>query len=112
MKYRKKPVVVEAVQFSVPDPGGFINDLEALKDARKRRDYVIDALGVGKEDLWLLTKHGYKLQMKTLEGYMIAKPGDWIIKGVEGELYPCKDSIFKKTYEEYKPQESVVADIY
>lgn len=39
--------------------------------------------------------------IKTLEGDMIASPGDWIITGIEGERYPCKDSIFKKTYEEY-----------
>ena len=37
--------------------------------------------------------------IKTLEGDMLAGKGDWIIKGVEGELYPCKDNIFKKTYE-------------
>ena len=37
--------------------------------------------------------------VKTLEGDMIARPGDWIITGVEGEKYPCKDEIFQKTYE-------------
>ena len=36
--------------------------------------------------------------IKTLEGEMFADVGDWIIRGVEGEIYPCKDSIFKKTY--------------
>lgn len=35
----------------------------------------------------------------TLEGTMLAEPGDWIITGVEGEVYPCKDSIFRATYE-------------
>ena len=38
-------------------------------------------------------------EVHTLEGVMKGKPGDWLIKGVEGELYPCKDEIFKKTYE-------------
>jgi hypothetical protein len=40
------------------------------------------------------------LRIPTLEGVMEATEGDWIIRGVEGELYPCKDSIFRKTYEE------------
>ena len=43
---------------------------------------------------------GEYLQIKTLEGVMIAIVGDWIIKGVNGEFYPCKLEIFKKTYEE------------
>jgi len=38
--------------------------------------------------------------INTLEGQMIAKKGDWIIKGINGEIYPCKPDIFKKTYEE------------
>jgi hypothetical protein len=38
-------------------------------------------------------------QVHTLEGTMEGNPGDWLIKGVEGELYPCKDSVFQATYE-------------
>jgi hypothetical protein len=51
--------------------------------------------------------------IKTLEGYMTAKQGDWIITGVDGERYPCKPGIFKKTYEiiEVIPQETRVADL-
>ncbi|HWQ95907.1 MAG TPA: hypothetical protein VN368_00905 [Candidatus Methylomirabilis sp.] len=40
-----------------------------------------------------------ELTIRTLEGEMTAHPGDWIIKGVNGELYPCKPDIFEKTYE-------------
>lgn len=40
------------------------------------------------------------IAIRTLEGTMIAGPGDWICQGIEGELYPCKNSIFEKTYEE------------
>jgi len=40
------------------------------------------------------------IMIKTLEGEMIAEPGSYIIKGVEGEIYPCKESIFNKTYNE------------
>lgn len=41
-----------------------------------------------------------KVDINTLEGVMVAQPGDWIIRGIKGELYPCKDEIFKATYEE------------
>ena len=41
----------------------------------------------------------YSLIIKTLEGNMRAEPGDYIIKGVQGEFYPCKSDIFKETYE-------------
>ena len=46
-----------------------------------------------------ITRYGDKVVIKTLEGYMIASPGDYIIKGVKGELYPCKPDIFESTYE-------------
>lgn len=42
---------------------------------------------------------GTELSIKTLEGEMVAVPGDWIICGVKGELYPCKPDIFDATYE-------------
>jgi hypothetical protein len=45
------------------------------------------------------SQHPMYAEINTAEGRMIASPGDWIIKGVEGELYPCKPSIFQKTYE-------------
>lgn len=84
-KYRKKPVVVEAVQFD----GQNIKDIEALSDSRKCE--------------WEETHpYGYRsgnLSIRTLEGVMLAKPGDFIIKGVNGEIYPCKPDIFEKTYE-------------
>ncbi len=40
-----------------------------------------------------------EIQIETLEGVMTASPGDWIIIGIKGEKYPCKNDIFKKTYE-------------
>lgn len=42
---------------------------------------------------------GESIHIETLEGVMEARPGDWIIKGVNGELYPCKPDVFEKTYE-------------
>ena len=44
-----------------------------------------------------------KLFVRTLEGNMKAEVGDWIIKGINGELYPCKPDIFDKTYEKVDP---------
>ncbi len=83
MKFRKKPVVIEAVQFN-----GVENDLQELFDLAKGspRELVVDAL------------ENY-LTIQTLEGEMRADVGDWIIKGVQGELYPCKPDIFEQTYE-------------
>jgi hypothetical protein len=68
--YRKKPVVIEAVQWFQP----------------------------GDHDAVSLDKNGVSIVL-TLEGPMIVTPGDWIIKGVVGEFYPCKPDIFEKTYE-------------
>lgn len=81
MKYRKKPVVIEAVQWS----GNNLNEiLDFMKD--KQPNYYED------DEKKLLT-------IQTLEGNMIASVSDYIIKGVKGEFYPCKPDIFKQTYE-------------
>lgn len=50
----------------------------------------------------VIMRYGDKVVIKTLEGNMIANAGDYIIKGVNGELYPCKPDIFQKTYERYE----------
>ena len=83
MKYKKKPVVIDA--FVLNDS----NKDEILKWSTKERPIVVvtDDSGV---------KYA---EIKTLEGLMLAGHGDYIIKGVEGEVYPCKDGIFHKTYE-------------
>ena len=81
MKYRKKPVVIEAVQWS----GNNLNEiLDFMKD--KQPNYYED------DEKKLLT-------IQTLEGNMIASVDDYIIKGVQGEFYPCKPDIFEQTYE-------------
>ena len=78
MKYRKKPVVIEAVQFN----GRNSADIHEFCGDKVREP-------VGKD----------YLEIKTLEGIHIASTGDYIIKGVNGEFYPCKPDIFEKTYE-------------
>lgn len=76
-KFRKKPVVIEAIQFTG-------NDAECLVFCPTARDPV---------------DNRPNLIIPTLEGDMLVSVGDWIIKGVNGEFYPCKPDIFEKTYE-------------
>lgn len=88
MKFRKKPVVIEAMQ--VPPLGiGTIDDALAFEDWVNPRKN-------GRSVKW----SGGGLKIETLEGTMLADPGDWVICGVQGELYPIKDDIFRETYEE------------
>lgn len=77
--FRKKPVVIEAIQFCAGEQDG---DLAADAAAGRIR-YPEDGT----------------MLIRTLEGVMCAQPGDWIIRGVKGELYPCKPDIFAATYE-------------
>ena len=77
MKYRKKPVEVEAVRWDG-------NNHKEVIDFAENKIWF-DELG----NIWIAT----------LEGDMVAKKGDYIIKGVQGEFYPCKPDIFAETYE-------------
>lgn len=79
-KYRKKPVVIEARQFD-----------GSLESAQPILEWIGDARPAEYED-------GHML-IKTLEGEHRADPGDWIIRGVQGEFYPCKPDIFTATYD-------------
>ena len=88
MKYRKKPVVIEAVQWS----GNNLRDVIAFtglhhsaeKWSWEEYEQVVRSEG---------------LKIFTLEGPLMASVGDFIIKGVKGEFYPCKPDIFEATYE-------------
>lgn len=85
-KYRKKPVVIGAKQWFKAGDVPVVKELEDL---------------IHPDDLCDVCKcpqhqHGY---VETLEGGHIVCPGDWIIRGIKGEYYPCKPDIFKKTYE-------------
>ena len=83
-QYRKKPVVIEAIQFN----GKNAEEIEQWSNNNVKR-------GLVSEDT--LTK--VYLEIETLEGTMTAQPNDYIIKGVSGEFYPCKPDIFEKTYD-------------
>ena len=88
MKYRKKPVVIEAFKLN---SRGLIGE-ELFWDAVSENRIIIYNFGKNyPQDAWC--------EIKTLEGIMVAKTGDYIIRGVEGEFYPCKPDIFEKTYE-------------
>ena len=95
-KFRKIPVEIEAVQ--MPDKelwdnmkaGHTVNVgpfMAVIGFLNERVDFIETAYGV---------------EIKTLEGTMLASPGDWIIRGVAGEFYPCKPEIFEATYEPSK----------
>ena len=84
MKFRKKPVVIEAWQWLGLNPGD-------ARDFQEKNGLPRWYLGVRNGKTGMI--------IPTLEGDHLAQRGDWIIKGVAGEFYPCKPDIFKETYE-------------
>lgn len=94
MKFRKKPVVIEA--WTVAEINrAFATDYwaglpDCIRDAYDDGGWVVGALGDdGKRGIYI----------PTLEGSMFGGPGDWIIRGTEGEFYPCKPDAFAATFE-------------
>lgn len=98
--FRKKPVVIEAVQFH----GVLTRDGKA---SFSEIPEWLSAAMAGGGNVWLALNDGPKLMIATLEGDHRADPGDWIIRGVKGELYPCKPDIFAATYESVSPAASL-----
>lgn len=93
-KFRKKPVEIEAIQWT----GMNIEDVLAFCYADERWKEGIESEYVGGPGIGHVPDLG-DLDIPTLEGTMTARPRDWIIRGVQGELYPCKPDIFEATYE-------------
>jgi hypothetical protein len=92
MKFRKKPIIIEAMQFVTNNELGDKNMKEIvawINDCRR----VDKPLG---PHAW---HNGTDIMIPTLEGEMKANCKDWIIRGVAGEFYPCKPYIFEATYE-------------
>jgi hypothetical protein len=88
MKYRKRPVIIDAMQ--IPQCGP-----EHRAERARFQAWVEDNKGtriVFWADQGVLT-------IRTLEGDMNARAGDYVIKGVKGEMYPCREDIFQETYE-------------
>ncbi len=84
-KFRKKPVVIEAEQFTYA--------------TNKKSEHPVKTGDMFMEYPIWIDKHGPCLIIPTLEGNHRADPGDWIITGVKGERYPCKPEIFVAMYE-------------
>lgn len=78
MKYRTKPIIKEAVQWT----GNNLDELRAFVPEAFRHNKIHQPMGI-----------------VTFEGVMTISEGDWIIKGVKGEFYPCKPDVFEATYE-------------
>ncbi len=92
MKFRKKPVEITAIQYR-----GF-NLVEVLEFTGRHprfNEWFSDV----EEYRAYVSRNGNIFKIFTLEGVMEASPGDWIIRGVKGEHYPCKPDIFEATYE-------------
>ena len=85
--YRKKPVTVEAVQFN----GKNFDEIYEFSSGKARRRIAYEGNTQVETNF---------IDINTLEGVMIATEGDFIIRGVQGEFYPCKPDIFEKTYEQ------------
>jgi len=84
MKYRKKPVVVECMLY---------------KDSESRQNIIDWSNG---DCYFIVFGQGSSFKCKTLEGESTISKGDYIIKGIKGEFYPCKPDIFEATYEKVK----------
>lgn len=85
-KAQKKPVIVEVCQWT----GANVNEITSFCGSVAHDIYQINLANMPVE---------YSLIIKTLEGNMRTEPGDYIIKGVHGEFYPCKPDIFRETYD-------------
>lgn len=84
MEYRKRPVKIKALKYY-----GTRESVAALID------FVGESLSIEFNDGW----YPFNVKIKTLEGDMLVNKGDYIIKGIRGEFYPCESSIFESTYD-------------
>lgn len=93
--FTKKPVTIKAIRFSKERP---VPAMAVLNDADVEYDYVCSDVNIDTlECMGGTTEH--ELYIITLGGKMHVEDGDWIIRGVKGEFYPCKDDIFRETYD-------------
>ena len=87
-KYPKKPVEIEAIKYDGKNADDCIKFIENGQ-----------VICWKKKEVFPYSKPEIRIMIETLEGVMQARPGDYIIRGVNGEYYPCKPDIFEKTYE-------------
>ncbi len=107
-KFRKRPVVIDAIKWN-----GYSNNIGLTNGAEpfngERYDYpewmppvtnvVTDIRFPAHPKPGEIWRDGEDLWIGTLEGNMTCSPGDWIIRGIKGELYPCRPNIFAETYD-------------
>lgn len=91
MKFRKKPVEIEAIQWTGE------NRIQICEFVGKDLHSVTPPHGFEREND--VPDEAFRILIPTLEGLMTADRNDWIIKGVKGEFYPCKPEIFEMTYD-------------
>lgn len=91
-KYRKRPVVIDAIQLPSEDSDVSSKFIKTLHEFLHGCQWSSD--------------RDAGIAIRTLEGDMRADPGDWIIKGVKGEFYPCKPDIFAATYDPVNPDQN------
>lgn len=94
MKYRKKPILIDALLFDGKNAIEVLSFMEISHDVDYRNPFDRDSYC---DYITKLNETG--IEITTLEGIMKAQIGDYIIKGVQGEFYPCKPDIFEQTYE-------------
>ena len=92
MKYRKKPIVIEAIQWT----GDNFDELKEFTETDNQQTVCRIVKSTFDRDLFV----------DTLEGSLMASLNDWVIKGIKGEFYPCKPDIFEATYDLVKEEES------
>lgn len=92
MKYKKKPVIIDAIQVSASNFDRICDFMGCTPEQYLNPMFDIDEFGDSRDPY-------LGVYVETLEGKMLANIGDMIIKGVNGEFYPCKPDIFAKTYE-------------
>lgn len=98
MKYRKKPVVIDAIQWTGKNHREMF---DFLTNGKCPDEYMTTTFPVVSDNFYIDNwKVRGGLVIKTLEGEHLANIGDYIIRGVCGEFYPCKPDIFRKTYGE------------
>ena len=97
-KYVKRPIVIEAMHW--PEPGYAVQALSVitwvLENGGKAVFYC--------PDQEVCDPGEHRIRTQTLEGIMDASPGDYIIRGIKGEFYPCKPGIFEASYGEVEPE--------
>jgi len=107
-KFKKKPVEIDAIQYTAPIYSNIIDFIESFGD--NSREILVKVYDNINEHRDISNMGGTShLAIRTLEGNMKISNGDWIIRGIKGEYYPCKHDIFIATYDAVIPKDVINA---